>query len=535
MSEYQSKIGKWWSDAPSWARGLSIGLVACLLISFAVWWALDSEADGDMAPLYTDLTTEDAASIRSYLQEHGIRHRVSSGGDVIEVPANRVHSVRLDLASQGVPDRGAVGFEVMDSMPWGTTDFERHVNYIRAIQGELERTIEGIEEVNRARVHVVLPQESVFISESSPATAAVYLELDPLREMTTDSVRGVMHLVASSVEGLEPEKVTVVNAAGVILSDRIHDEETLTGIARDSMDMQLQFERTLKGRLESMLEQVLGPGNVALEVSAVLNFDEREVQQEMFEPVGEDGLVLESHRVEETFSGTGAEPEAGAGTDSNVPSYYGYVGGGDSEYERIEETQSVVANRTTEQWTVAPGALEGLSVAVVVNDTLTPAESEMLEDVVAAAIGSDPERQDSVVISGQPFDTTLADQMQEHLDPGVPVPEEEPLFHPRLLHYAAAAVAAVFVVIAIVLRRRGSGDEEVIFADEKTGDGALGRSEEEREVAERRRALLESIGERGNGLRGTASEMADENPAKVADLLRTWLAEDPDLGTGDTG
>ncbi len=535
MKEYREKIAEWWSDAPGWLKGLSIGGAACVIISVVIWWAMGSAMGDDMAPLFTDLTTDDAASIRSYLQEHGIPHQVSSTGDVIEVPANRVHSLRLDLASQGVPDRGAVGFEVMDEMPWGTTDFERHVNYVRAIQGELEQTIEGIDEVNQARVHVVLPEESVFIEESSPATAAVYLDLAPMQEMSTDSVRGVMHLVSSSVEGLKPESVTVVDSAGVILSDHIRDEDSLHGNVQDSMEMRMQFERTLKGRLQSMLEQVLGPGNVALEVSADMNFDERTVEEEMFEPVGDDGLVIESHRIEESFSGEGSDPEAGAGADANVPGYYGYAGGGDSEYERTEETESVVANRTTEQWTVAPGAVEGLSVSVVVNDNLTDDQHEMLEEVVAGAIGSDPDRQDHVVISGQPFDSALADQMQEHLDPGVPV-EHDPLFHPRVMYYAAAALAAVFIVVMVLLRRRRRADdeEEVIFAEDDPDGRVAEWDEEQREAAERRRALLESIGQRGNGLRGTASEMAEENPAKVADLIRTWLSEDPDLGASDT-
>lgn len=515
-------------ETPVWARVLAGGALLSLLVSFLVWRLLLAGPGGDMAPLFSDLTLEDASGIQAYLEERRIPHRIGSGGDLIEVPVDRVHSLRLELASEGLPSRGAVGFELMDSLPWGATDFERHVSYIRALQGELERTIEGFEEVRRARVHVVLPRESVFISQKSPATAAVFLEMRPLARLDTDAVRGVIHLVASSVEGLSPTEVTVVDTGGIILSDRALREDAPNESARDSMEVQLQFEESLRSRLQGMLEQVLGPGNVAVQVSAQLNFDDREVHREFFEPVaGDGGLVIDMHMVEEEFSGTQAAPETGAGADSNLPSYQSWYSDGESSYQRSELTQNVVVNRTTEHWRVAPGAVERLSVAVVVNGAITPEQEEVLGDVVSAALGSDGNRNDSVMVTGMAFDTSLADQLREHMDGGAPPVEGEPGRIPPLFasRYVTAAVAAALAagVLLLVYRRRTRDvlEEEFVFGeDEETviwpSDG---------DVAQRRDALLEAIAHQGNGLRSTAAEMAEENPAKVAELLRTWLAE----------
>ncbi len=528
INHLETAAGKW-KETPSWARGLLLGMVVCGVISLVVWRLVVGTPGADMAPLFSDLTLEDAAAIKDYLSERRISHRVAAGGDTIEVPSDRVHALRLDLASMGIPSRGAVGFEIMDSMPWGATDFERHVNYIRGLQGELERTIEGFEEVRRARVHVVLPRESVFISRSTPATAAVFLELRPLARLGPEAVQGIIHLVASSVENLEPEKVTVVDTQGVILSHRAVQPDDDAATVRDGLQIQLQFEDSLRGRLQAMLEQVLGPGNVALQVSAQINFDDREIHREMFEPVSEDGgLITSLHQMEEHFSGTQAFPETGAGADSNLPTYQAPGTEGASTYDRTETTQNTVVNRTTEHWKIAPGAVERLSVAVVVNGTLTDEEEQMLSGVVSAALGSDLGRNDSVVVTGLPFDTSLADQLREHAEAGTPtVPAEEvaemPL--PYYIGAGAALLVALGLAVLVLRRRRRHHAEELL--DELEGPGVdLVSAEDNGEARRQREALLETIGVKRDGLRSTAKEMADENPAKVAQLLRTWLAEE---------
>ncbi len=532
MNDHLQTAADKWKEAPSWTRGLLVGTVVCAMISLIVWRLLPGPSGGDMTALFSDLALEDAAAIRDYLEERRIPHRVTAGGAAIEVPPDRVHSLRLDLASMGVPSRGAVGFEIMDSMPWGATDFERHVSYIRGLQGELERTIEGFEEVRKARVHVVLPRESVFISRNTPATAAVFLELRPMAQLGTDAIQGIIHLVASSVENLDPEKVTVVDTQGVILSHRAAAPDNDAAAVRDGIHMQLQFEESLRGRLQAMLEQVLGPGNVALQVSAQMNFDDREIHTELFEPASEDGgLITSLHQMEESFSGNQAFPETGAGADSNLPTYQASGTEGASTYERTETTQNVAVNRTTEHWKVAPGAVERLSVAVVVNGALTPDQEQVLGGVVAAALGSDPGRNDSVVVTGLPFDTSLVDQLQEHAAAPAPdAPREQVADYP-LPYVVGAGVALLLVLILVVvaLRRRRGNDAEFFEELEAPKPADVVRSKrEDAEAMRQREALLDTLGGNGSGLRSTAKEMAEENPAKVAQLLRAWLADELD-------
>ncbi|MFO7897986.1 MAG: flagellar M-ring protein FliF C-terminal domain-containing protein [Planctomycetota bacterium] len=204
-----------------------------------------------------------------------------------------------------------------------------------------------------------------------------------------------------------------------------------------------------------MLQQVLGPGNVAVQISAEVDFDSREIHQEVFEPAEEgSGLVTNLQRVEEHFSGNSELPENVAGSDSNVPSYPSYGAGGESEYERTETTQDSVVNRITEMHTVAPGTVERLSVAVVVNDVLTEEETGMLQTVVSSALGSDPERRDQITVTGMPFDTSLADQLADEADGAAPSPPSGREIPP--LYYAIAAAAFLLIALittSLILRR----------------------------------------------------------------------------------
>ncbi len=515
-----------WSNAQSWERGLAVGLMVCIVVAIAAWQLVPKMGSGRLVPLYTELGPSDAADIKAHLDERSIPYEVGPD-NTINVKPEDVYELRLDLASEGIPSGGVVGFEIMDSIPMGATDFDRHVSYIRALQGELSRTIEGFDEVKKARVHIVLPQDSVFVSQSDPATAAIVLDLQPGATLHDEAIRGVMNLVASGVEGMESDNVTVVDTDGAVLSERVRTPDGLTGAAQGNLALQMELETGLRDRLSTLLQQVLGPGNVAVQVSANVNFDSREIHQEVFEPVEEDeGLVTSLQRVEEHFSGSSELPEDVAGADSNVPSYPSYGAGGDSEYERTETTEDSVVNRITEMHTVAPGTVERLSVAVVVNDVLTDEESQMLETVVASALGSDPERRDQVSITGIPFDTSLADQLDDDGEQTTATPGQEREI--PTLYYAVAAGLFILIalVITILIRRRKR--EDFVLAEEDRGrrspESSMPRG---MSGIENRNALLEAIGHKGADLQDT-KQMATEEPGKVAELLRTWLAEDGD-------
>ena len=524
-----------WQTAQSWEKGLALGFLACLVAALIAWQVLPGTDNGDMVPLFTDLTPTDAGDIKMHLDEEGIPHRVGAKNTIFVRPGD-VYDLRLRMAAQGMPTGGVVGFEIMDSIPMGATDFDRHVSYIRGLQGELARTIESFAEVNRARVHIVLPQESVFVARSAPATAAIVLELAPMAQLKPEAVQGVMNLVAAGVEGLDSDNVTVVDTSGIVLSQRVTEPGGASGVAQSNLALQMEVQDGLRDRLSSLLEQVLGPGNVVVQVSADLNFDSREIHQEIFQPInGDRGLVTSLQQVEEHFTGTSGVPDdIPAGADANVPSYPAYGGTGDSTYERTETTENSVVNRMTEHHTVAPGTVERLSVAVVVNDHLTGPEEEMLSTVVASALGFDGNREDQISIAGVPFDTSLADRLGESMETEAPAAVPQPAEIPLAYYIAGGALLALLAGLLLggILRRRQREDEYILHNGEPSGDWAFPEGQMRDGTDERKRALLQAIGNGGDGLQGTAKQMAEENPGRVAELVRTWLAEDAGGGRG---
>ncbi len=537
MSGWLERGKTWWDECPSWQRILAVGGIICLLLAVAGWQLLSAGQYREMTPVFTDIDLQDSAAIKEYMDEHNISYEIVDGGTVA-VPANQVHEVRLELASEGLPSGGSVGFEIMDELSLGATDFERHVSYIRALQGELARTIEGLQEVEQARVHIVLPEDSVFASESSPASASVFLKISPLSQMDPESIRSVMYLVSAGVEGLEPDNVTVVDTDGNMLSARVSAEEGHRSSPEDNLHKQVVFEQDLSHQLKSTLEQVLGHGNVVVQVSADINFDERQITQEVFEPISdEEGLVTELHRVEEFFEGSSEDMELEAGTEGNTPTTYPYTGmGGESTYERTEVTEKAVVNRIIEERTVAPGSVEELSVAVMVNEELTPEEEATLGDVVSAALGGGGEDEYQIAVLGRPFDTSLADEVSDDMGGDVPVDGSEPgLIPPWVIPYAGGAGLVLVLLMGLLLGRAlgGRSEPEVQFESPADLDELAEQlpvtqqqQHQQRAADEQRQALLEAIGyAEEDGLEGSAAEVAEENPARVAELLRTWLAE----------
>ncbi|HEY8414545.1 MAG TPA: flagellar basal-body MS-ring/collar protein FliF [Thermaerobacter sp.] len=518
LRELYSQFTDWFRRLPPRARWVTAGTAAVCLAALLVL-ALRGSGGPEMEPLFTRLSPEDAAAIVGQLEEKGVAYQLADDGTAILVPADQVDRLRLEMAAQGLPREGTVGFELMDDVPFGATEFERRVRYLRALQGELARTVAGIEGVEDARVHVVLPEDSPFVGERQPATAAVFVRLRPGAQLEEDQVRAIMHLVSSAVEGLEPQDVTVVDGTGKLLSAEVGPGEEDGGTAGDRFEKEREFESELQHNLQTLLEQVLGPGNVVARVNAELNFDRQTIERRMFEPPadGGEGLLRSIQELEETFAGEGAP--AGVPGDTNIPTYP-QVAGGNGEYQRNERTANYELNEIIDRVQVAPGAVRRLSVAVVVNGQLTPDRQQALEQVVAAAIGSDPGRQDQVQVVGMPFNTDMADQIQRSL-------EEERQAREAMIRgllVAAGALAAVALLVgAIVLWRRRRRVVEEELALEEAGEVMPPEG-----VAEE---VPPPAPTRSNG-RPTAppiyeqvSDLVRNHPEHIAQVIRSWLSE----------
>ncbi len=467
-----------------------------------------------MVPLFTGLALEDAAAIVDRLAEAGIPYQVGGRGDSVLVPASRLHETRLMIARAGLPTGGVVGLESFAGGGWNSTDLERQVRLVQALQGELTRTILKVQGVAAARVHLVLPRESIFAGQSRPAAAAVLVQLKPGHSLGRDQVAAVVHLVAGAVPDLSPDRVTVIDGKGRLLTNG----NGSTG-SQNQADLREQVETRLASELRGLLEQVLGPGNALVAVRAEVNFDQRETEQVIMEPAGAP-LLRSVQEVHETYRGSGSPPSGGpTGTASNLPgaSVPVYASGTattpDSEYERVERLANYELNQTIERVVTAPGVITRLSAAVVINRNLTAAEEETLRNLAGAALGLDPGRGDSLVVSGIPFDSSLLDELLN----GLP----EPAPTQSWWYLAAAGGAALLVaglcwlVVARLGRpRRRRQRPASTPAPEPVAPGTHlpGTA-----------PVLGASGDRAGW--SDLIDLARNKPEVVARILRTWIAD----------
>lgn len=512
MSDFLQKLREQavtaWQGMKPAVRGAVIGIPLVLFIGLLVLIA--SSGSGSYEVLFSNLRPEDAAEVVAVLRDQGVPYRLERSGQDILVPRQDVPGLRLDLAAQGLPRGGVVGFEAFDATRLGMTDFERHVQYQRALQGELTRTIRAFEQVQDARVHITLPERSLFIGQQRDASASVVLQLKPGRTLSATQVQAITHLLARSVEGLKPEHVTVVDTQGNVLSDMVQDTGLSGGdaVARQ-LSIQQQYQEHLSREVQTVLEHVYGRGNVVARVSVELNFDLLEESSEIFSSPteGRTGIPRSQQTFEETFYGAAEAVGGVPGVYSNIPGYVGDDGGESGWYERREETINYELNRTVINRQVAPGAVRRLSVAVIVDRDLDDAERRSVEQSVAAVVGLDPSRGDIVSVQSMRFDSTPV-----AADLAASVPAGGLGITPVILGVLMTLLTAA-AVFAVLRRRRGTVGQAIdVVSDEPVEPDFEFAETSEEQRRRRMRAHLQSV--------------AQERPQEVARLLRGWLAED---------
>lgn len=481
--------------------------IAAVFLLSAVTFAMNARGP-KYETLWSNLDAKDAGDMVSELERQSIPYKLAAGGRTIQVPSDQVYKTRLSLASLGLPSSGIVGFESISGNSIWATDFERRVQYIRALSGELTRTIKSIAGVEDARVQVALPEDTVFAAQRVPATAAVLLRLRPMQDLSASAVKGIMNLVARSVEGLSSNEVTVMDTTGRLLSDEYGDQALAGGLSSAAYELTSKVEKDLEKRLVAMLSPVLGPGNVVCQVRAALNLDQVKTIETSFaaDPQSPQGVLRSTQQVSESYSGTGT-PAGGTAGGLDVPTY-ATGGSGQSSYQRTETTTNYEVNEKTTETMVNPGTIKNLSVAVMVNKELDEEQSGLISQSVSAALGLDPARQDRISVTGMKFDTSLADQMQKSM--AAPAPGID-----RAYIYGAAVGLALVVgtVILLMTRRRSRSRKQ-----EEAAASAMPPLPEEPTLSP------EVIGKQR--LRDSVEKMARMNPDTVATLIKTWLLED---------
>ncbi len=399
------------------AKKVTFALILCALVGgfmALAWWANRP----DYQVLFSNLSTVDAGRIMERLKEKQIPFQLREGGGVVMVPEQNVYELRLELASEGLPQGRNVGFEVFDDMPFGTTEFVQRLKHQQALQGELARTIMDFDAVAQARVHIVTTNESLFVEPESRATASVVLRLNQGRALDRRQLQGIINLVACAVEGLKPENVTVVDMEGGLLS-KAGEGDGLGDVSGNQFEYRRKVEQALEQQIRNMLEPVIGANKVVAKVSAELDFKQVNISEERFDP---DSTVIRSEqRQKETAKGMGGLPSGSP--DLKYDIYQ--PGGGDvtasgKSVSKENEVINYEINRINKQTVSSIGNIVRLSAAVVIDGPYVSEKGEDgnevskfaprsrremkgFEDIVKRAIGFDDVRGDQVAVSNIPF------------------------------------------------------------------------------------------------------------------------------------
>ncbi len=462
--------------------------------------------------LFSNLSGTDGAGVVDYLKSEKIPYRMGEGGATIEVDAARVYETRMALAGRGIPQGGGVGFEIFDKQTLGMTDFVQRLNYQRALQGELARTIGELAAVESARVHLALPERSLFVAEERRPSASVVVKLRPGRVLGEDQIAGVVHLVAASVEGLKPADVTVVDINGQVLTRA--NEENASG--RPAGQSLLAFERELEQgyteRIESMLSRVLGPGHALARVTAMLDLAQVEKTEESYDPDRVAVRTEKRSREKNVQTGAVSGVPGVTATLTNEPAPPPSDAGPHSEREDAAMNYEIskVTSRRVEQ----SGGIRKLSVAVMIDGTyqgegaartFVPRPSEEIDrykELIKRAVGFNEERGDQIEVASAPFQT-----------PPAPEAPEAPSIVTRLgawseVLWRAAGLLAIVVIALLVVRPFLLAMASRAPVAVRVAGGAA------------RRALPQ-----GGGAEATSFlELARRNPEQAAQVIRQWVA-----------
>ncbi|MEM7285195.1 MAG: flagellar basal-body MS-ring/collar protein FliF [Actinomycetota bacterium] len=419
---------------------LALGLMAVAVVILGMWF-MQWSSTPSWEVVASGLAPGDAASVSDDLDTEGIEHRLVNGGTAVEVPSSAAAQARVAIGESPAGAGGGEGYELLDNQGFLASSFSQRVNYQRAIEGELARTIMAMDNVTSAIVHVAIPEDRLF-ADDEPATRASVVVGGRIDQGTVASIANV---VGSAIPGLDPMNVTVADTNGRVLNG---GETDLSG------DMQLQAEDLYEAQLElnaqSMLAAALGPGRAVVRVSADLNFDE--LEQETLTYDADTQVTLRQQELDEAFTGDNSVPLGTLGTAEEVTDAGDLAGEDGSAYIR-QETNSefgVPSTRTVSRQ--APGRVERLSVAVLVDDTVEPApDPAQLSTLVAAAVGIDPERGDSIVVESLTFDEVAIDDLEAApLTPAAAGGGLEPM-----LGYARTGAAVLGLLLALLALRKG--------------------------------------------------------------------------------
>ncbi len=512
---------------------LSVGGGVVVAIGTLVLWANRP----DMVPLYSGLSPQDMSAVEESLRKSGILYKLSPENASILIPSKEVYKVRMQLATEELPQgKSMVGFEIFDETKFGMTEFVQNVRYQRALQGELARSIMEMDSIEGARIHLSIPQSSLFTDEQKPPKASIILKLRRGGRLSPKQIDGIVHLVSNAVEGLHPEDVTVVDTASQTLYSGGGSESLAGRVPRDQLDYKHAVEAEYERQIREMLEKVVGFGKVAVQVSADIDFAS---EQQTVEKYDSDPVIRTEDRTEETTSGAPNLIPAGVpGVASNIVSPFTSASGGvPFTYTKETTTTSYNQGKTVMTRVKAPGEIKRISAAVMVDNTANLPIAQ-LNNLVQSAIGYDETRGDKVEVQAVSFSNAALEKE---------IAEEQALLKAintrRLLQsimkFGGLALLLVCLYLFLLrpvlntfLAKSHPGPQPILPAADWATEGvrALDEAKGEGEVKgliRPKRPIDEELQIAKAGL----MKAAEEDPKKIVAVITNWIEEEkvPDM------
>ncbi|SDF10166.1 flagellar M-ring protein FliF [Blastococcus fimeti] len=478
------------------------------------------------APLFSNLAASDASAIVEELNAAGVSYELTDGGQTIMVAKDAVYDLRLQMSGQGLPAGSDTGYALLDEQGITTSEFQQQTTYRRALEGELSKTLESLDGVNSAIVHVALPEDEVFVTDQAEPTASVLLDLAAGTSLSGEQIQAVTNLVSSSVENMSPEQVTVTDTSGQVLSSPGAGISAAAGDARSQVE--LDYQNRLAANAQQILDRVLGPNRAVVSVRADVDLDQRDTTSKTYTYNEGTPPVSESNTTE-NYAGAGGAVVGGVLGPENMPDAGANAGGGDSSYTKESTTANNAVGETTEVVQAAPGGLNRLTVSVVMDDAVAAnLPQAQITALVGNAVGLDQARGDAITVAAMPFDTTAADTAAAEMEAVREAEASEQMW--SMIRTGGIAAGIALVVLVVWLRSRRRGDDEEDYEPLELTDDMLAEldririaSTRDEPVIDNRVAELEAA-ERQK-VRTDISTMISERPDEVAAMLRGWLTE----------
>jgi flagellar M-ring protein FliF len=526
-------------------KALMVGATLAVIVGIIAFTRMSGGQD--YVTLYADLEPADAAAVTERLDSDGVPYELADGGTTVKVPSDVLYETRMQLSADGIASGSQDGWSILDDQGITASEFSQRVGYQRALEGELAQTIRAIDGVEEATVHLALPKDTAFALDDTEASASVLVATAPGVQLDMIQVQAIVNVVASSVDNLATEDVTVADSSGMVLA--APGQRSLDAVGTDVNMRQAQaFEEQVRDELTTMLASVVGPNHAVVRVTADLDFDESSITKETYsnpvtDPAGEAVPLQESQRTETYTGGAGQTagilgPE-GEATDAG--------GGAGTDYNLDESDRTNAVNREVESIERAPGTIERMSVAVILDeDATTPEMVAQIESIVSAGADIRPDRGDSLAVSRLPFDTSLSEEMADQ----VTLADEAEAAAAKNALYRTIALAVIVAIVLLVgwwkmrraAKRRAALRAELaprqlaaVPAGMTVGEAANVIDATDATSLASTRAQLDRLDQLVAGAPAPVSpaarvatevaDMIDNQPEEVAQLLRSWLGD----------